>query len=96
MSSPAFFWRSLCGCRSHCGGRGCEELKRANTGVVYVFPIRTSKMQYEWYDLLSPVTKFQLCVWGFRLFIETNLLYHTLPLLESVHVCVCIYIYIFK
>lgn len=89
MSSPAFFWRSLCGCRSYCGGRGCEELKRANTGVVYVFPIRSAVGMVRFALFRNQVSA--LCMGGFRLFLETNLLYHTLPLLESVSVYVYIY-----
>jgi len=26
VPSSAFLWRAECGCRSHSGGRGCEEL----------------------------------------------------------------------
>lgn len=84
VRSPAFLWKAESGCRSHSGGRVCEELKRANGSVLHVFRIPTSKMQYEWYDLLSSKPSLNsMCMW-FRLFIETNILYLTLSLLECV------------
>lgn len=44
MPSPAFLWRDEHGYRSQSGGRGCEDLKRANAGVLHGFLILTRKI----------------------------------------------------
>lgn len=90
VSSPAFFWRSLCGCRSHCGRRGCEKLKRANTGVVYAFPISSAVGMVWFASFRNQVSA--LCMGGLGYFLK-QIYFITLSLLLRVWVCMCIYIF---
>lgn len=74
-----------------------EAVKRQK-GLVQVlsmfFPYVPAKCSMNGMICFLQQSSFNSVYGGFRLFLETNLLYYTLPLLESVHVYV--YICIFK
>lgn len=95
VSSPVFFWRSLWGCRSHCGGRGCEELKRANTGCpCFSHTHQRSAVWMVWFAFFrNQVSTLCLGVLGYFL---QQIYFITLSLFLRVCVYMCIYIYIFK